>query len=165
MSLEPEPETRGDEVEEAADPPVGVAGDDYDAVCLVPAAEAVHRHREAALQRAAAPEPRHLLELGDRRLVDVAQVDRRRRVPGCSEPAYGLAHLSAPSAFERDASARRVACVTVGRERPARVAARGSDLRRTGSCPDVLVAAEDAVGVLGWTLRVDVPILFLHCSH
>src|SRR5207244_3586066 len=76
---------------------------------------------------------------------------RRRRGRGLPRPASEAPAPGAPHASPSEGNAS--------------AGARGRAWFRSPSnriMPDVVVATEDAVGVLGWTLRLDVPILFLH---
>src|SRR5205823_11425751 len=68
------------EVEEPADPAVGAAADDDEAVAVVVAPQRVERHGEAALVRVATPAPAHLVELREIALRELAKLMEARAV-------------------------------------------------------------------------------------
>ena len=90
---------RGDEVEEAADPAVGVLGERDERVGCV---DVVVRHREAALRLRSPPQSRDLGELRAQARIALERSDDPEAVAGAVEARDGLPDLADLPAFERE---------------------------------------------------------------
>ena len=89
-------------MQDPADPPLLVAAQKDQRLVCMPAADRVHRHREAALGCPLPPELEHFLDLCDRRLIERRHRHELGRIAGLAQPGDRLADLADRASLERE---------------------------------------------------------------